>query len=178
MKSDMIKIDSNGTGYDLSALQAKKVAAYIELNKRDAMSLQLLTEEILSMANSITGEMNACFWIETNGHHVDIHLTTETVMSKEKRALLISSSTNKKNSAANSFLSKLRDKFEEAMASDVDVDYNDLPSEILSDLPSDYTFDPVWDGYERSILKLVADNISISIRGKQVEMIVSKSFSE
>lgn len=34
-----------------------------------------------------------------------------------------------------------------------------------------------WDEYERSILLSVADNVSISIRGGFVEMVISKKFA-
>ena len=98
-------------------------------------------------------------------------------MDKEKRYQLISSSTSKKNEAANSFLGKLRDAFENATVSDVEHVYFDLPEELRSDL-SRYSFeDPVWDGYERSVLRKLADNIKIFIRGKEVHMTVTKQFA-
>ena len=37
--------------------------------------------------------------------------------------------------------------------------------------------DREWDGYEQSILRRVADNIKVAIRGGLVDLTVTKSFA-
>ena len=132
---------------------------------------------MLSMARSITGERRASFWIESEGKNFELHMTTNTVMDKEKRSLLISSSTSNKNEAAHSFLGKLRDAFENAMTSDVERVYFELPEKLRNDVGMYSVEDPEWDGYERSVLRRLVDNIKIFIRGKEVHMIVIKQFA-
>lgn len=176
MKSDAITIDNKGAGFREAVEETKKVAAFRGLNHQDSIQLQLLTEEMLSMARSVTGEMCATFWLESEGPQFDLHMTTKTVMDAEKRRQLISASSSRKNDAATSFLGKLRDIFEEALVSEVDYSYNEIPADIQADLANHPIADTEWDGYEKSILRRVADDIKIAIRGGEVEMIVSKKF--
>ncbi len=178
MRSDVIKIDNVGNGFEKAMAETKKAAAYRRLSGRDALHLELMTEEMLSLVRSVTGEMQASFWIETEGAHYDLHLTTKTVMDKEKRYQLLSSASSRKNEAAKTFLGYLRNAFEEAMAAEVDHSSNDLPEEIMKDLANHpiEADDPEWDGYERSVLRKVADNVKIAIRGGVVDMTVSKQF--
>ena len=178
MKSDIILIDNQGKGFSAALEETKKVASYTGLEPKLTTRLQLMTEEMLSLARSVTGEMQAAFWIENEGSHFDLHMATETVMDKEKRYNLLSSASSRKNEAAKGFLGKLRDKLEEAMASEVDHSEEEIPADIVGDLANHPIEDPEWDGYERSVLRRLADTIRIAIRGGQVEIIVSKNFSE
>ena len=176
MKSDIICIDNHGNGFDKALAETQKVAAYQGLNGQESIRLQLCTEEMLSMARSVTGEMQASFWLECEDGRCALHLSTKTVMDKEKRYLLISAATSRKNEAANTFLGKLRDAFEAAMASEVDHS-DQIPDDILNDLPNHHIEETEWDGYERSILRKVADEIKIGIRGGVVDMTVIKKIA-
>ena len=178
MKSDIILIDNQGQGFTEALEETKKVASYTGLEPKLTTRLQLMTEEMLSLARSVTGEMQAAFWIENEGSHFDLHMATETVMDKEKRYNLLSSASSRKNEAAKGFLGKLRDKREEAMASEVDHSTEEIPTYIASDVADHAIEDSEWDGYERSVLRRLADTIKIAIRGGQVEIIVSKNFAE
>ena len=100
MKSDVIIIDNQGNGFDKLLEETRKVAAYEDLTHKESLCLQLCAEEMLSLARSITGEMKASFWIETESRTFDLHLTTKTVMDKEKRSLLLGAATSGKNEAA------------------------------------------------------------------------------
>ena len=95
-------------------------------------------------------------------------------MDAIKRYQLISVSTENKNEAAKGFLGFLRDKFETAILSDsgasgVWYDMNGIP---LDEAPETEE----WDRYERSILRRLADEIKISVRGGAVDMEVLKAF--
>ena len=92
MKSDIITIDNQGNGFENALRESKKVAEYRELGEKETMRLQLFTEEMLSMVHSVTGEMKGSFWIESEQNRFELNLTTKTVLDKEKRHLLISSS--------------------------------------------------------------------------------------
>ena len=178
MKSNVIIIDNQGNGFDKSLEETRKVADYEGLSHKESLQLQLCAEEMLSMARGITGEMQASFWIETEGRTFDLHMSTKTVMDKEKRALLLAAATSGKNEAAVSFLGALRDAFEHAMAADVNHN-NDLPADLLDDLPNHVIecLDPEWDKYEQSILRRLADTIRIGIRGDNVDMTVTRKFA-
>ena len=178
MKSDVIVINNAGNGFENAVAETRKVTQYQGLTGKDVLHLELITEEMLSLVRSVTGEMQASFWIETEGPQYDLHLTTKTVLDKEKRYLLISSASSQKNEAAKTFLGYLRNAFEEAMAAEVDHSANDLPLDVLNDLANHPIEDPDWDGYERSVLRKVADNVKIAIKGGLVDMTVSKDFAK
>ena len=48
--------------------------------------------------------------------------------------------------------------------------------ELRYDVTNDSYGNAEWDGYERSILRRLADEVKIGIRGSMVEMTVSKRF--
>ena len=95
MKSDVILIDNLGNGFGDAVKETKKAAEFRGLSHKDALQLQLMAEEMLSMARSVTGEMQASFWLESQEKAFDLHMTTKTVMDQEKRYQLISSSTSR-----------------------------------------------------------------------------------
>ncbi len=176
MKSDVVTIDNKGNGFRDAVDATKKIAEFKGLNEKDSLHLQLFTEEMLSMARIVTGEMTASFWIECEDNKYNLNMTTKTVMDTEKRNLLINASTSRKNAAAKSFLGILRDAFEQAMLADADNTYYQLPDDVAADVVGRYIDDPEWDQYEASILKKLADDVQIGIRGGVVNMTVSKTF--
>lgn len=177
MKSDVINIDSRGNGFREAIEQTGKTAVFTGLDESQSLDLQLITEEMLSMVRSVTGEVKASFWIESEGSAYELHVTTETVMDKEKRSQLIEDSTSRKNEASVGFLGRLHDAFEEAMTSEVDRQDTNLSCDVISDLPSGVLGQPDWDGYERSILQTVADEVKIGIRRGKVDVTICKRFA-
>ncbi len=174
MRSDIINIDNCGNGYQDALDQTAKAAQFRDLSRKEALRLRICAEEMLSLARSVTGELQARFWLESEGKKFDLHLSTKTVMDREKRENLIASATSRRNEAANSFLGKLRDAFEAAMVSEQD---NSIPEDVLDDLANHPIEIPEWDEYEQSILRNAADTVKIAIRGGFVDMTVSKSFA-
>ena len=177
MKSDVIIIDNRERGFFDAVEETNRIAEFCGQSAKDRIQLHMITEEMLSLVRSVTGEIEASFWLEYQDNVFELHMTTRTVMDKEKRYLLISSSTTRKNEAANSFLGRLRDELERAMASDVVTEYVEAPDNVQKDSFNWYENDPEWDRYELSILRNLADNIRIFIRGQQVHMIIRKKFT-
>ena len=64
MQTDVILISSNGTAMENALAQADLVADYKHLSHQEALHLRLLTEEMVGMMRSITGETKGKFWIE------------------------------------------------------------------------------------------------------------------
>ena len=178
MVSDIIMIDNMGNGFDDALLETKKVCDYTGLHDKDAVRLQLISEELLSMARCITGEMHATFWIERDKSQYTLHLSTKTVMDREKRNLLLGAASSRKNEEAGSFLGFLRNMFEDAMTGAPDHS-DDLPDDAIGDLANHVIqcTDAEWDGYEQSTLRRLADTIKIGIRGDEVDMTVIKTFA-
>ena len=125
MKSDVISITNHGDGFEQALEETRKVSAYKGLGQKDSLHMTLFTEEMLSMARIVSGDMTAYFWIETEGDTFDLHMTTNTTLDKTKRAQLLDAATTRKNEAANSFLGKIRDAFEQALS--LDPENSDMP---------------------------------------------------
>lgn len=176
-KSNVVKIDNHGNGFEDVIKEAKKVAVYVEMPQDAFKHMQLLTEEMLSMAQDATGDMQASFWIECEDGAYDLHLNTKTELNKDQRSNLLSTATSGKNEIARTPLGKLRDRFEQARASEVDHDYDELPLEVLRDLPQVPVPDPEWDGYERKVIRKEADCVKIGIKGGVVDAVVSKRYA-
>ena len=180
MISDRIEIRNSGSGQDRALAEAEKAAAWCELTPKETLRSRLIAEEMMSMIRSLSGEVDACFWIECEEKTMTFFLTTSILMNEATRTELINASTYRENEAAKGFLGRLRDFFERAMLSGAgSYVFTETPAEQPLPLPdSQVTFNPGWDHYERSILKNTADDIRIGIRGNQVEMTVKVSFPD
>lgn len=172
MRSDCITIDNKGNGFEAALSQAEAVAEFRGLDEKQALRLRILTEELLGMVRSITGEMAGTFWIDSEDKAFTLHLSTKTRMDAAKRFHLISASTENRNEAARSFIGYLRDRFENAMLSEDNSIFYDSCGMPLSGGSQDGE----WDRFERSILRKLADEIRIGVRGGNVEMDVIKKF--
>ena len=173
MKTDIITIDNKGNGAEAAQAQVTMAARARELNEKETLQLSILTEELLGLARSVTGELAASFWIESEAKRFSLHLCTKTKMDASKRYLLMYTSTSGKNEAAKGFIGFLRDKFESALQSEDDGVYYDSNFNALNEAPEDKE----WDRYERSILRRLADEIKIGVKGGLVEIKVIKTFA-
>lgn len=177
MKSNVIHLNSLGSGHEKAILEVKKVADYEELDHKQSIQLQLCAEEMLSLMKNVAGEEEASFWVETGNKSFCLYLSTKTRMDAEKRANFLSSATTGKNEEAASFLGYLLDVIETTMYTQPEH-AEELPDDVLNDLTNHVIkcTDEEWDKYEQSTLKKLADTIKIGIRGDKVVMTVIKTF--
>ena len=112
MKTDFISVSGNGRRSEEALRQAEKVAAYKELSPKGAMHLRLLTEEMMGMVWSITGEPDGLFWIEEDDGEYELHLKVRALLNEEKREKLLAASTTGKNESARGIMGRLRQFFD------------------------------------------------------------------
>ena len=94
MKTDKITVYSSGKQIEKVLNEAEKVAAYKGLSPRNRLHLRLLTEEMMGMMRSITGEKEGQFWIEDEDGVYQLHLVVRTDMDDTKREQLLAASTS------------------------------------------------------------------------------------
>lgn len=201
MKTDVITVSSSGSQMETALGQAEKVAAYKGLSVKDALHLRLLTEEMMGMMRSITGETKGQFWIEDAEGVYYLHLQVNTRMTMEKRESLLNVSTSGRNENARGLMGRLRDFFDRG--SDVDViqaspmlmsgmyEHSSSPSldwewrmtqyqNAVEDgvRRNDSTAREAWDELEKSVVAHAADEVQIAIRGQTVEMILTKKLGD
>ena len=201
MKTDTITISSLGSGMSDAFSQVDAVAAYKKLSHKQALHLQLLTEETLGLMRSITGAREGRFWIEDEKQPglIEIHLKVIAAMDAEKRAALLSASTSGKNDAARGIMGRLRDFFSRddaadagfftPMMSEAMYEYSTSPSldlewslmryreEVVQRTKGDSRDEEAlqaWDELEKSVVAHVADEVQVFIRWDEAEMVIFK----
>ena len=170
VKSEVIAIDNHGNGFHAAVEETQRMAEAGGLSREDSLRLTLFTEEILSMTNIVTGEVKADFWIERVNRQYELHISAQTDMDRKTRAKMKKAVAAELGGKSGGFLSKLRGAFERAMVSDSDRVCFALPS------GEDRKSQNEWDGFERSILFKLADDVRIAIIGGEVRMVVRKEF--
>lgn len=171
---------------DDALVQAEKVAQYKGLQPRNAMHLRLLTEEMLGMMRSITGQREGNFWIEDQDKMFQLHLQMETPMSFDKQEKLLAASRSGKNEAAKGIMGKIRAFFDpldwadapmpmnpEAMNSASTWSMNAYRQMVKEGLEQEQEgAAEAWDELEKSVVSNIADDVKVSIQGRRVEMII------
>lgn len=198
MKTDIITVSSKGNQIQTALTQVDKVAAYKGLSGKNALHLRLLTEEMMGMMRSITGETEGQFWIEDQDGEYRLHLRVRTRLTGEEREQLLSASSSGKNESAKGLMGRIRDFFDWSS----DEDLSSLSSSLMLPDMYEHSSSPMldlewsmlryenalssriqlddseareaWDELEKSVVKNVADDVLVSIRGGVVEMTILK----
>ena len=198
MKTDVITVSSKGARMEIALQQAEKVAEYKGLSKKNAMHLRLLTEEMMGLMRSITGEAEGKFWIEDMDDNYELHLQTVTRMTSEKREQLLSTASSGKNESARGLMGRLRDFFDRGADEDISGYTSPLLLHCMYESSSTSTLDwewsmarceevlapyvkkedkealEAWDELEKSVVGHIADDVKVSILGRTVEMTIEK----
>ena len=201
MKTDIITVSSRGRHMEEALEQVDKLSAYKGLSPKGALHLRLLTEEMMSMMRSITGETEGRFWIEDEEGVYRLHLQVETRMDSGKRERLLSASSSGRNDAARGLMGRLRDFFDRGADEDIaayaspmllsgmfeasstpalDMDWSMVRYEAALagyDRESNQEALEAWDELEKSVVARVADDVRVSIRGRVVEMVIVKKLA-
>ncbi len=201
MKTDVIAVSSRGNQIEKALVQVDKVAAYKGLSGKSTLQLRLLTEEMMGMMRSITGETEGWFWIEDQDNCYELHLRVKTRLTGEEREQLLSASSSGKNESAKGLMGRIRDFFDWSSNEDL---YSVSSSLMLPDMyehsssptldlewsmqryesalsgriaQNDESAREAWDELEKSVVKHVADDIKVSIRSGVVEMTILKKLN-
>ncbi len=192
MRTDVITVSSNGKQMSAALEQVEKMASFKGLSSKGTLQLRLLTEEMMGMMRSITGEKEGQFWIEDEDGVYQLHLRMNTIMDPAKREQLLGASTSGKNEAARGLMGRLRDFFEQGdnlgalpyFMSEADDptaatmrwewSMNAYQNTLQDYMEQDQRAREAWDELEKSVVTHVADEIKVFIRGGQTEMTIIK----
>lgn len=203
MKTESINISSTGTGKEKALEITEKTGAYIGLDHNNLLRLRLLSEELMGLMNSFTKELVGAFWLEAEDKTIEVHLKTEIPMDLQTRKDILSVATSGKNSAAKSFMGKIREMIEIAILPD-DPETKAMTEQAMGLMysgcqmgthASNYSWamstyvasiesqsqtkaeakDELAD-LERSIVANLADDITVHIVGSEVEITIYKTF--
>ena len=197
MKTDVIMVSSKGKRMEAALEQVEKAAAYKGLSAKNTLQLRLLTEEMLGMMRTLTGETEGKFWMEDKDGEYQLHLQVEARLTSERREQLLSVSSSGKNESARGLMGRLRDFFDWGSDGDLSewsspllvpeaLEYSSSPaldlewsmmryeSALSARIDMDDAAKEAWDELEKSVVKNVADDVRVSIRNGVIEMIILK----
>ena len=194
MKTDVIVVSSKGVGMDAALAQAEKTAAQMGLSRRDALHMRLLVEEMMNMVRSIIGQIEGKFWIETEDGAYRLYLQMISLLDTEQRKQLISASTSGKNEAHRGLMGKIRAFFEPMPIDDTPAYLAETILPGVADENLSWSLEAYrerllrrkdessgaqeeWDELEKSVVSHIADNITVSIRSYDVELMIYKNLS-
>lgn len=193
MKSNVIRVTRDKDNLNGILEEARRSAAYAELDAKKTLRLRLLAEELMGLLRELAEDFEGKFWIENKGMHFTMYTTLRTWddMNRRIKSDLISVSTQQKNAAATGIVGKIRDIVEN-MLYPKDSYYNasfvayQLETAVL--LEDSWSLDRYkksqkdkaepWDELEKSIIANLADDVTVSVKGKQVEIVITKDFEE
>lgn len=200
MKTDVITVSAKGKRMETALEQVEKVAAYKGLSPKSTLHLRLLTEEMMGLMRSITGAPEGEFWIEDEDGEFQLHLRVAARLSSEKREQLLSVSATGKNESAKGLMGRLRDFFDwscdgddaafasplllpdafehtSSPALDWEWSMRRYESVLTTQMDRDSSAREAWDELEKSVVKNIADDVRVAIRGGFVEMTILKKLA-
>ena len=194
MKTDVLTIASDGTNMEAALAQVDKVSVYKGLSQTNTMYLRLLAEETMALLRAVTGNVNGEFWMEDSNQLYTLHLKVRTLIDDKQRDQLLSASTSGKNEASKGLMGKIRSFFEPSGSIPMFSagfgtgspqmfnsyvwsmeDYRDQLRQYAEKNQKEAK--DAWDELEKSVVAHVADDVKVSIRGHQVEMIIIKKLT-
>ncbi len=203
MKTRVITVKSNGDGIAEALRQTELVAKSYDLSTKEALQLRLLAEEMTGMLNAIAGDVTASYWLEEENGRFSLCLSADTKMYIDKRDKLIALSTSGKNAAATGFMGRIRSLLDavatpegEGLPSALDLGMTVVDSAnsnwmghsmatwsmmtykdaLVSRKETEGDAKEAWDELEKSIVANLADEVTVAVRGNNVELVIYKSF--
>ena len=205
LKTQHIKISNDGSGMNEALNMTDKVAASLQLSKKESFQLRLLSEEMFSMVRAIAGNFTADFWIEEENRNCKLRLeTAKMALDYEKRKEFLSVSTKGENIARRGIMEKIRDIFEAGLygmeegfkmqskygggmymygsidSMDIgiaDAIYAWSMEKYKSEVEADISENAdAWDEIEKSIIANIADDVKVGVRKDSLEIIIEKKF--
>lgn len=164
-----------------------------ELGFKERGCLRLLTEEMFSMCHKLLGVYSLDFEIKQDGRLYTLSGITETRVGEMAREQLLSVSSSGKN-AANKGVSGILGAVLELFSMEREPEfYSTAPLYGMHDLDGNFRYytwtlsryieeieanngENEWDGLEKSIIANFADDVSIGVRCRRLEMTITKTF--
>ena len=200
MKINEIYVSNQGAGREEALNETEKYADYQRLDRKERMHIRILAEEMLGMVETIAGNLYAYYWIEDDSEGYQLHLEAKVEMSTTKKDALIDASTSKQNSSAKGIMGKLRDVFQnywmgykETLTDSpnyydymrygmIDPGVNSSTAiwslsqyqTVVRNDENDEGEQEDWDELEKSIIANIADDVTVGIKGNNVEMVITK----
>ena len=198
MISNACKIERGNK--DLVAIfkESEKVAAYNGLDHKQTLQLRLLCEELDGMLPKIIEDFDGELWFEFYDGVCEIKVSLKSkAMTIDKKESLISIAKNNKNAAAVGIVGKIRCAIENFLLDEENLQAISISSRPMSISMGygecvDYAYlwslkqyknsvsieqKEDWDELEKSVIASVADDVTVGVKGKTVDIVITKKFA-
>lgn len=199
VKTRKIVVRSNGKGMAEALDEAEAFSRAMGFDAHSSLRARLLAEETMGMVRAIVEDFEADFWLEsTELCSYELHLFAVADMDYKKKQDLIAASTSQRNEASVGIMGKIKDfiegslfymgngtsmtekgprivgcvTFAEIQTWSVQQYRNYLEQE--KDDGEDV--DALLDELEKSIVANIADDVRVSVRENNIEMVIRKNF--
>lgn len=167
-KSDSILLkDKIGDTVSMAIEETQKFATFHQFSASNSMTLELLTEELISFTSNVAGNIRGRFWIEGNRHKVNICVRFKMNPSIQKHSEFINLSSNSESNQNISIWQKLQDRIISGINGRGALSFS-----LSADVPDDQDRNDL----EKLLITKMSDDVFVSIHGKQVEIQVIKKF--
>ena len=168
IRTDRVEITDFEKGLLESFEKSEKYSEYFDLDKKDSLSVRLITEELLSFSRKIFPDLNYDFWLSGTAERVKVHVLVKNVSVSNSAAdeLLALSTSDSINMNA-------MDKIKYSVYS------------CIRNIGKNSSNDRLWNSddakatdkdLEREILLKLADSINIGTRDNNVHIVAYKNF--
>jgi hypothetical protein len=192
MKTNVIKINQSEDNLNKILVETGKVAEISSLNNKQSLRVRLIAEEFVGMLKELSTDFDGEFWIENENLSFSfvsqIHINEAMDLQTKRRFIDISSS---KKNTTKGIMGKIRDIVENllypenAIYSSKFVAYQLESAVLLNDQwtlnkykDSERNNAEPWDELEKSIIANLADDVIVSVKGSNVEIVILKDFNK
>ncbi len=192
MKTDVINISRSEDNLKKILSETKKTTDYASLDSKQAIKMRLIAEEFIGMLKELSQDFDGKFWIESEelAFSFVAQIRINEVMDLQTKRKFVNVSTAKKNTTKG-IMGKIRDIVENllypenAMYASTFVSYQLETAVLLNDQWTLKRYKDVerdnaepWDELEKSIIANLADDVIVSVKGNNVEIVIVKNFSK
>lgn len=205
METKRIQISGLENGLTEALSLTEQIGESCGLTHKENIRLRLLAEELTGIFRGITGKLNAEYWMSYEGKKFELHLSADVILNQEMRRQFLDISSSGKNAAAKGFMGKLREVIAVALLPESDTVslLRDINAGMISTggvsvgmaMSDAYLWSMTqyksfmdqesseekkktlgWDELEKSIVANIADEVSVSVKGSNVEIVIEKEF--
>ncbi len=166
-RTDTIKVSAKADHITRALETARMFASKQRLDEKSTKQLELMSEEMIGIMDSIARNAKAKFWIDGSGLKYRIHLSFPTNVGIEEYKRLLAISSSGKNEA----IKTLSDKIIETMTTGIRNNSDDRSQDFEWSIHDEPNAVQIGE----SILVALADDIKVSVTREKVELLVIKT---
>ena len=175
MESKHITVENISDNFNDVIDALDKYIIDINITGRQKVRFNLLAEEALRLAKSISSEDAVEIWFEGNTRLSSIVLMVKTNLTPRKKSEFLSLSTSENSDKKSSFFETLKQAIKNPSKSSWSL--AEYEASIMAKRGEDKYSLEAWENLERSVLANLSDDINVNIKNNYVMITITKDFT-